>query len=86
MKLLVDAVGWIGALSLILAYAAVSFRKMASDGTWYQLMNAVGSFLLIINTVYYHAYPSAFVNVVWISIAVIAHIRIRARSYAKQES
>jgi len=36
--------------------------------------------LLVINTVYYHAYPSAFVNVVWIGIAFAASLRIRSRA------
>ena len=76
-KLLVDSLGWIGALSLITAYACVSFRKMPADGALYQLMNALGSFLLIVNTVYYRAYPSAFVNVVWITIALAARLRVR---------
>jgi phosphoglycerol transferase MdoB-like AlkP superfamily enzyme len=85
-KFLIDALGWIGALSLIVAYASVSFRKMAADGALYQLMNAVGSFLLIVNTVYYRAYPSAFVNVVWITIAVAARLRVKRYQYAKHEN
>jgi hypothetical protein len=86
-KLLVDLLGWIGALSLIIAYACISFRRMAADGTLYQLMNALGSFLLIVNTVYYRAYPSAFVNVVWITIALAAHLRVkRHHPYVKHES
>lgn len=78
-KLLIDSLGWMGAIALIAAYGCVSFRKIAADTTFYQLMNAVGSLFLIINTVYYHAYPSAFVNVVWITIAITARMRIRAR-------
>lgn len=78
-KLLIDGLGWLGAISLIAAYACVSFRKIAADSALYQLMNAAGSLFLIINTVYYHAYPSAFVNVVWIIIAVTARLRIKAR-------
>jgi hypothetical protein len=83
-KVLIDALGWIGALSLIVAYACVSFRRMAADGALYQLMNALGSFLLIVNTMYYRAYPSTFVNVVWITIALAARLRLkRHHEYAK---
>jgi hypothetical protein len=83
-KVLIGALGWIGALSLIVAYACVSFRRMAADGALYQLMNALGSFLLIVNTMYYRAYPSAFVNVVWITIALAARLRLkRHHEYAK---
>ena len=85
-KLLIDVLGWIGALTLIAAYFCVSFRKIAADSALYQFMNAVGSFLLIVNTVYYRAYPSAFVNIVWIAIAISARLRLKTRSYAKRES
>ena len=85
-KLLIDGLGWIGAFSLIAAYFCVSFRKIAADCALYQFMNAVGSFLLIVNTVYYRAYPSAFVNIVWIAIAISARLRLKTRSYAKRES
>ncbi len=85
-KLLIDLLGWIGAISLIAAYFCVSFRKIAADSALYQIMNAVGSFLLIVNTVYYRAYPSAFVNIIWIAIAVSARIRIKAHTYAKRQS
>jgi hypothetical protein len=85
-KLLIDALGWIGAFSLIAAYFCVSFRKIAADSALYQFMNAVGSLLLIVNTVYYRAYPSAFVNIVWIAIAISAHLRRKTHSYAKREN
>ncbi len=72
-----DLAGWIGALVLLLAYGMVSFKKLRPSG-WYQLLNAIGSGLLIVNTVYHRAYPSAFVNIVWILIAVSAQMQAMA--------
>ena len=69
---LVDIVGWIGAIALLVAYALVSARRVEGDSTSYQSLNLVGSVLLIVNTVYYRAYPSAFLNLVWGAIAVYA--------------
>ena len=79
-KAFLDAVGWVGACLLLLAYGLVSFRRLRADSLAYQFMNGVGSLFLVVNTVYYHAYPSAFVNVVWITIAVTAGIRMRGQS------
>ncbi len=79
-KFLVNGSGWLGAVVLLLAYALVSFKKMQPDSGPYQLMNAAGSALLIVNTVYYHAFPSAFVNLIWIFIAIAAYFRVRARA------
>ena len=75
----VDLAGWLGAGILLVAYAMVSFNKLRAESFRYQFLNAVGSLLLIVNTVYYRAYPSAFVNVVWIVIAFVASVRARAR-------
>lgn len=82
MKLFVDLLGWAGALLLLGAYACVSFRKMSPESGIYQLLNGLGSCFLIVNTVYYGAFPSAFVNVIWIGIAIAAGIRMRGRARA----
>ncbi len=83
---LADIAGWIGALILLLAYGMVSFKKLRPDSGWYQLLNAIGSGLLIVNTVYYRAYPSAFVNIVWILIAMSAQMRAMAADEGKAAS
>jgi len=80
MKLLIDVLGWSGALLLLGAYACVSFRKLRADGVLYQFLNGLGSCFLVVNTVYYHAFPSAFVNVIWIAIAVTAAFRMRGQA------
>jgi hypothetical protein len=67
-----DVIGWSGAAALLVAYAMVSFRKLEGDSIPYQFLNVVGSFLLAVNTISYGAYPSTFVNVIWIGIAVFS--------------
>ena len=79
-KLLIDLLGWSGALLLLGAYACVSFKRLRADSIAYQIVNGLGSLFLIVNTVYYHAFPSAFVNLVWICIAIVAGIRVRGQA------
>jgi len=67
-----DAIGWAGAAALLIAYAMVSSRKLEGDSTAYQFLNIVGSFFLAVNTISYGAYPSSFVNMIWIGIAVFS--------------
>jgi hypothetical protein len=74
--LLSDIAGWIGAALLLGAYALVSSKKLEGDSVSYQLLNLLGSALLIINSFYYGAYPSVGVNVVWIGIAVFSIARV----------
>jgi hypothetical protein len=65
-----DAIGWIGAAALLVAYAMVSFRKWEGHSSAFQLLNVGGSLLLATNTIFYRAYPSTFVNLIWAAIAV----------------
>jgi hypothetical protein len=67
-----DVMGWIGAAVLLVGYAMVSLKKAAGDSIVYQVLNIVGSILLAANTLAYGAYPSTFVNVIWIGIAVFS--------------
>jgi hypothetical protein len=76
----IELAGWLGAALLLLAYALVSFRRLRPDSAPYQSLNVVGSCLLVVNTVYNHAYPSAVVNLVWIVIAIVAYLRALIRT------
>lgn len=80
MRLIIDLLGWSGALLLLGAYGCVSFKRLRADSISYQIFNGIGSCFLVVNTVYYHAFPSAFVNVIWIAIAIIAGIRMRSQA------
>jgi hypothetical protein len=79
MKITVDLIGWAGAVALLFAYAVVSFGRLRADSSRYQLLNAFGSCCLIVNTAYYRAYPSTFVNIIWIMIAILASINARRK-------
>ena len=69
---LIDILGWVGAIALLIAYALISARRVEGDSTGYQLLNLVGSILLILNTLYYGAYPSSFLSLFWIGVALYA--------------
>jgi len=55
---------------LLVAYAMVSFRKWEGHSSVFQLLNVGGSLLLAANTIFYGAYPSTFVNIIWTAIAI----------------
>jgi hypothetical protein len=74
-SVLIDVIGWIGAVAILVAYALVSTRKLEGTSLPYQLLNLVGGACLIANTIYYKAYPSTFVNLVWAGIAIYTIVR-----------
>jgi hypothetical protein len=67
-----DAIGWVGAAALLVAYAMVSSKKLEGDSMAYQSLNIIGSLFLAANTIFYRAFPSSFVNMIWIGIAVFS--------------
>ena len=80
MQLLIDVLGWIGSIEVIAAYGLNSYQKIKSDSAWFQILNLTGGLFLIINTVYYGAYPSTFINVVWVLIALTSLARALKKS------
>lgn len=78
-SMLLNLLGWAGAFLLLLAYALVSFKKLEADSETYQWLNITASILLLVNTIYYGAYPSSFVNAAWTVIAFFAILTIKRR-------
>lgn len=74
-ELWIDILGWIGSVEVILAYALISNGKVHGKSVSYQLLNLTGSIFLTANTVYYRAYPSTAINLVWMVVAVVALIQ-----------
>ena len=70
-KTIMDILGWLGAVLYLVAYGLVSAKKVESDSWMYQGLNIVAGTMLIINTYYLRAYPSAGLNVAWVGIAML---------------
>jgi len=67
---IIDFLGWIGSLLLISAYYQNSRNKINAQSFIYQLLNVMGSIFLIVNTIYYGAYPSSAINIIWVVIGM----------------
>jgi len=79
-NLAINVVGWTGGALVLLAYFLVSTRRVGGDSAFYQLLNLVGSALIIVNSFHFGAYPSVAVNGVWILIAAYALLSPRPRA------
>ena len=85
MSLGVDVAGWLGAIMLLVAYGCVSFKKVSPASITYHLLNAAGSALFVINTLFHKAYAPAFLNCVWGLIALTS-LLLRAGKHANVAS
>ena len=68
-EILVHIFGSIGAIALLISYILVSTKRVEGDSFTYQVLNLVGSILLMVNGFYFGAYPSGVLNVIWGSVA-----------------
>ncbi len=75
ISIVINIIGWTGSGLVVLAYGLVSTNRLKGNSVIYQLINLMGAIFLLINTVYFGAYPSSFTNVVWITIAIVAIAR-----------
>ena len=69
-RTIIDILGWVGTITYLIAYGLVSVKKVEGDSWIYQGLNFFAGILLIINTIYLRAYPSAGLNIAWVGIAM----------------
>jgi hypothetical protein len=77
MKLVVEVIGWTGALLILGAYALLSAGKLKARSLSYHLMNILGAAGFVVNSGWNGALPSAAMNVIWIGIGIYALWRRR---------
>jgi hypothetical protein len=83
MALVIELIGWTGALAVLLAYGLVSTDRVSSRSWGYHLLNMGGAVGLVINSSWNGAIPSAVVNLIWIGIGVYALTTKRSKVHAK---
>jgi len=69
-SIFINILGWVGTILYLIAYALVSMKKVEGDSVLYQGMNILAGILLIVNTLYLQAYPSAGLNIAWVGIGL----------------
>ncbi|WP_327754240.1 hypothetical protein VVT58_03020 [Sphingobium sp. SJ10-10] len=77
MTILVEAVGWLGAILVLGAYILVSMGRLSGASPAFQWMNALGAAFFVLNTWWHGAIPSMVLNIIWSGIGFAALWRIR---------
>ena len=71
-----DICGWVGAALILTAYCLISFEVLKGSDLSYQLMNIIGSGLMMVLAIARSARPSIVVNAVWIVIGIVAVVNL----------
>ena len=71
MNILIEILGWIGSVLIVGSYALNITGRLAASSKIYVLANIIGGLFFVVNTYFHQAYPSMFVNIVWVVIAIV---------------
>jgi len=70
MGILIEVLGWIASVLIVGSYALNITGKLPASSKTYVLANIIGGVFFVVNTYFHKAYPSMFVNVIWVIIAI----------------
>ncbi len=70
MNILIEMMGWIASVLIVGSYALNITGKLPASSKTYVLANIIGGVFFVVNTYFHQAYPSMFVNVIWVIIAI----------------
>jgi len=70
MGIIIELLGWIASVLIVGSYALNITGKLPASSKIYVLANIIGGVFFVVNTYFHKAYPSMFVNVVWVIIAI----------------
>jgi hypothetical protein len=80
LDLLMELVGWTGAVLVLGAYILVTAGRLQGNSAQFQWMNLLGSAAFIANTAWHRAIPSMVLNIIWSLIGFVALFRLWRRA------
>ncbi len=75
MKILVEVIGWAAAAMMLSAYVLLTTGRLRSLSPAYQWLNVLSGAGFIVNSGWNGAYPSATLNLIWMSIGLYGLVR-----------
>lgn len=75
-ELLIEAIGWAGALVILGSYILVSSGRLSGRSAVFQWLNVAGSAGFVINSGWHGALPSTVLNVVWMAVGLFTLWRL----------
>ena len=75
MKIIVEIIGWAAAVMMLSAYVLLTTGRLRSLSPAYQWLNVLSGAGFIVNSGWNGAYPSAFLNLIWMGIGLFGLFR-----------
>lgn len=83
--IVIEAVGWIGAICVLGAYILLSAGQLNGDSIRFHLLNIVGAAGFVINTYAHGAIPSMVLNIIWAAVGAYALLKIARNNKTSPE-
>jgi len=71
-----EIIGWIGMILVLIAYYAISFKKVTGQSALYQLLNLFGVIGIGVNVFAQKAWPVFVLECIWGTISLVSLIKI----------
>ena len=75
MKITIEIIGWTAAAMMLSAYMLLTSGRLSSSSGVYQWLNVLSAAGFIVNSGWNGAYPSAFLNLIWMAIGLYGLFR-----------
>lgn len=75
MKITIEIIGWTAAAMMLSAYMLLTSGRLSSTSSVYQWLNVLSGAGFIVNSGWNGAYPSAFLNLIWMAIGLYGLFR-----------
>jgi hypothetical protein len=70
VKFAIEVIGWAAAAMMLSAYVLLTAGKLSSRSVLYHWLNVLSGAGIIVNSGWNGAYPSVFINVIWMAIGL----------------
>jgi hypothetical protein len=75
-KYIIESIGWFGVVTILAAYALLSFSVVQSKSYVYIWLNIFGSLALVVQSYVKKDYEPVVLNFVWILLSVVAILHV----------
>ena len=75
LRYFIEIIGWTAAALMLAAYVLLTIGRLSPRSASYQLLNVLAGAGFILNSGWNGAYPSAFINILWVAIGLYGLLR-----------
>jgi hypothetical protein len=82
-----NMIGMVGVSFILTAYYMLNTHKFSAHDLNYQLLNFIGSWLILFSLLFHWNLSSVIIEIAWISISLIGLVRsFRKRAFAEEQA